>query len=191
MPAEPTKGGTKVHFDAVVEEYGVYLRNLIARLCPSDLGIEYSDVEQDARIRLWRAIESGKEIKDLASYIYRIAATTTIDAIRRVKARREQQLGVAEEQAGDEVTMTLPAPPECSPENITERRQLSAAIRRAVDRLNENRRKVVLMHVEGFSLDEIAGLTGWTLPKTRHLVYRGLADLRRELSGEGIDGEGY
>ena len=88
----------EVRFNAIVEEYGKYLRNVIGKLCPSDLGLQHTDIEQEARIRLWRALQSGREILDPASYIYRIVATTTIDAIRRVKARREEQLRVVEEE---------------------------------------------------------------------------------------------
>ena len=63
----------EVRFNAIVEEYGKYLRNVIGKLCPTDMGIQYNDIEQEARIRLWRALQSGKEILDPASYIYRIA----------------------------------------------------------------------------------------------------------------------
>ena len=79
-------------FAAVVEQYGRLLRDAIARVCPRHLGLQFDDLEQEARVRLWKALRSEREVRDLASYIYKVAATTTIDAIRRLKARREQQL---------------------------------------------------------------------------------------------------
>src|SRR5712692_10103132 len=81
----------EVWFRTVMEEYGKFLRDTIARLCPKDLGVQFDDIEQEACLRLWRALQSERNISDMASYIYRIAVTATIDAVRRVKARREEQ----------------------------------------------------------------------------------------------------
>ena len=56
-------------------------------------------------------------------------------------------------------------------------------------RLQENRRRAVGLHLQGMTTDEIARMAGWTEPKARNLVYRGLADLRVELRGMGVDVE--
>ena len=179
---------TEARLNVLLDEYGRYLRNVITRLCPKDMGLQYSDIEQDARLRLWRALESGREITDPASYIYRVAATATIDAVRRVKARREEQLGpVDDEDEGRGITPL--ANPEDSPDRIVERRRMIERVRAVFSRLAENRRSVVVLHLEGLTTQEIAHSLGWTEPKARHLVYRGLQDLRRELRAEGIDCE--
>jgi RNA polymerase sigma-70 factor (ECF subfamily) len=52
--------------------------------------------------------------------------------------------------------------------------------------LPESRRAVVRMHLAGYERDEIAELLGWSEPKTRNLLYRGLADLREILESWGI-----
>src|SRR5262245_30054597 len=103
----------ELQFDEIIVEYGEFLSRTIARLCPKELGIQFGDIEQEARLRLWRALEAEREIKDFASYIYRIAATTTIDAIRRAKARREEQLRLADDE-GEEKTIHLVAGTESS-----------------------------------------------------------------------------
>jgi RNA polymerase sigma-70 factor (ECF subfamily) len=179
--------GAEARFNAVVDEYGKFLSNAIANLCPKDLGLQFSDIEQDARVRLWRALEGEREIRDLASYIYRIAATATIDAVRRVKARREEQLRLAEEddEGGGRVAQ-LTSDPEQSPDLQAERGQLVQKIRSALARLQENRRRAVGLHLEGMTSQEIADLLAWSEPKARNLVYRGLKDLRKELGAEGI-----
>ena len=119
-------------FNLVVDEYGRFLSNAIAQLCPKDLGIQFSDIEQDAKLRLWRALESEREIRDLASYIYRIAATATIDAVRRVKARREEQLCVAGED--EENGLQLETAKENAPDRLAE--LVAAGRRRHVGRLD-------------------------------------------------------
>src|SRR5437762_14082402 len=83
---------TDTRLEHLLERYATLLRSLIARHCPRHLGLDVADIEQEARLRLWRALDREKELADPASYIYRIAVTTTIDAVRRVLARREDQL---------------------------------------------------------------------------------------------------
>jgi RNA polymerase sigma-70 factor (ECF subfamily) len=59
----------------------------------------------------------------------------------------------------------------------------------AVDGLIPARRSVVKMYLAGYGREEIADLLGWTEPKTRNLLYRGLADLREALTEMGIGPE--
>jgi RNA polymerase sigma factor (sigma-70 family) len=178
----------EVRFNSIVDEFGRYLRNAIAHVCPRDLGIEFGDIEQEARLRLWRALQAGTEIRDPASYLYRIAATTTIDAVRRAKARREEQLRLADDESEGKMD-ALPAGPGSSPDRIAERRLLTRKIREAFGRLPENRRNAVVLYLEGLSSREIASSLGWSESKSRHLTYRGLEELRRYLREEGIEGE--
>ena len=60
----------------------------------------------------------------------------------------------------------------------------------AVAGLPEARRVPVRMHLAGYSRNEIAAALGWSEPKTRNLIYRGLADLRERLLARGIGPEG-
>ena len=176
--------------NTVVEQYGRFLRNTIVRLCPRDLGIQFDDIEQEARLRLWRALESEREITDLASYLYRIAATATIDAVRRAKARREEQIQLAEEGEGTEASVTLlPADTGETPERVAEHRQVIRKVQHALGQLAENRRRAVGMFLEGLTSQEIADILGWSEAKARNLVYRGLQDVREQLRAEGIEYE--
>lgn len=173
-------------FDALVRQYGVLLRRAIHRFCPPHLGLHIADIEQEATIKLWRLLRGEKEIDNPASYFYRVAATTTIDAVRRVKRRREDQLRV--EGDGDDATPTHLKPDfESSPEAIFRRREIAEKVRTALGKLLENRRRAVGLHLQGMTTEEIGRLCNWTEAKARNLVYRGLADLRQELKRVGID----
>lgn len=181
----------QLKFDALVEEYGRFLRNTIAQTCPRDLGLEINDIEQQARLKLWRAIENERELTDPASYIYRIAVTTTIDAVRRVMARREDQLsqGAPDGDANEAEINRIEADPDLSPYRVTQRRQLVYKVESALARLQENRRIAVELYLEGMTSQEIADLNDWSEAKARNLTYRGLEDLRRHLKAEGIEYE--
>jgi RNA polymerase sigma-70 factor (ECF subfamily) len=184
----------EAQFNAILEKYGAFLRQTIARICPKDLGIQFDDIEQEARLRLWRAIESEREINFHGSYIYKIVVSVTINAIHRAKSRREEQLRLAEDE-GDENAAKAPitsltAGTENSPEAQAEREELLRKVEEAMARLPENRRLAVGLHLKGMTTNEIADLMGWSEPKARNLVYRGLKDLRDELRAAGIEYSG-
>lgn len=169
-------------------EFGTLLRHAVARACPRDLGIEIAEVEQDARIRLWRALQSEREIHDLASYIYRIAATATIDAVRRAKARREDPLPGS--TSDDEREAAAPiAGGDSSPEQIAAGRSMARAVAAGLSQVGANRRRAVALYLRGLTTMEIGSVLGWTEAKARNLTYRGLADLRAQLKKMGIDYE--
>jgi RNA polymerase sigma factor (sigma-70 family) len=180
--------------DALLAKYGDLLRNAIARICPKTLGLQFDDIEQDARLRLWRALQAETKITDPASYLYRIAWTATLDAVRRVTARREEQLRLSEDRPADEAARPgpvhdIPTGEERSPERLAERRLLLRRVEAALGRLPEDRRRAVGLHLRGFTPPEIAQLLTWSESKARSLVYRGLDDLRARLAVEGIEYE--
>jgi RNA polymerase sigma-70 factor (ECF subfamily) len=175
-------------FNGILEKYDRFLRNTIVRMCPKGLGLQFNDIQQEARLQLWRAIESEREISHPGSYIYRIAISVTLKAIQRAKARREEQLRLAEEtdEPGGALD-SLATDPNRSPEALAEQSELIAKIEQALARLPENRRLAVGLYLKGMSTEEISDLMGWSEPKARNLAYRGLKDLRDQLRAEGIE----
>lgn len=173
--------------DAMLREHGGLLRSVVARVCPRSLGINVDDVAQDARVRLWRAIESEREIASPASYVARVATTAALDAIRRVKARKEEHRGLSEDIVhDDDRRIAAPAARGGDPEELASRRELAAAIERALATVAPARRTAVRLHLQGFSSVEIAALLDWSEPRARNLAYRGLADLKEALRASGI-----
>jgi RNA polymerase sigma factor (sigma-70 family) len=172
---------------SLIDQYGRYLRCVITRLCPRTLGLRFDDIEQEARLRLWKAVRDERPIDDPAAYLYRIAATTTIDAIRRVKAYREEPLDPDGEV--EAIAAEVAAAGSCV-ERSTERRILLQKVEQAMGRLSGQRRRLLGLHLQGFTSQEIADLHGWTEPKARNLVYRSLRELRQDLRAQGIDYEG-
>jgi RNA polymerase sigma-70 factor (ECF subfamily) len=169
-------------FQVILDEYGKLLRNTIARLCPKDLGIEFDDIEQEAHLRLWRTLQRATEVADFPSYLYRIAVSTTLDAVRRVRTRREEQLLLEEKDEGEGGISSLQVDPEKSPDRIAEQRQRLRQVEAALAQLPENHRRAIELYLQGLTSQEIAELQGWHEPKARSLLYRGLKELRRRLS---------
>lgn len=172
-------GGRRL--ETFLARHGATLRRLAERLCPRGLGIEATEIEQDAQVRLWRTLGRETELRDPASYLYRVTAAAAIDAVRRRRARREESL--APPDGGPERD---PPATGATPEAAALQRELRGVITRAVAALPEPRQRAVRLHLLGFSTDEIGTLSGWTEAKARNLVYRGLAELRGRLAEEGV-----
>jgi len=173
----------------ILDDYAGVVRRAIARVCPNYLYPYRDEIEQEARIRLWHALRSERTIADPASYLYRIAATATIDAVRRIKARRESPLSIVEEmEEGPSVVRAVESAD--SPERVAAGKEIGRRIRAAMAILPEKRRRAVGLYLQGFTSEEIATLLGWSEPKARNLVYRGLKDLRQQLEKHGLDTSG-
>jgi RNA polymerase sigma-70 factor (ECF subfamily) len=169
----------------LLERYAGLLRSAIHRYCPRDLGISAADVEQEARVRLWRALQRETELGDPASYVYRVAVTATIDAVRRARTRREDQLREGPDE--DDAEQPFPDDARNQPDAQLERRELMARVGAALSTLSDDRRRAVELHLQGLTLAEIAELLSWSEARTRNLVYRGMDDLRGALRREGIE----
>ena len=185
MVPEAGKEGDDAQIAAVLEEYGRFLRQTLVRLCPRGLGVQVDDVEQDARIRLWKALQGERRIEDLASYIYRVAANATVDAIRRVKARREQPLE-PEDPDGDPLP-DVSARAADDGERTLDRRLLLEKIESVLGQLETKRVQVVRLHLQGFTTAEMAALLGITEPAARNLLHRAMRELRERLRDSGVD----
>lgn len=173
-PMAKTSVDSRLH--ALLEEYGHVLRRAIHRVVPRHMTLDVDDIEQEARLKVWRAMQRETVFEKPASYLYRVAVNASLDAVSQQTARREQslELGLTAARSGD-------AP---SPERRAVGRQLVDRVRQAMEQLQPNRRRAVGLHLQGFTTTEIGEFYGWSEAKARNLAYRGLGDLRRLLAGE-------
>jgi RNA polymerase sigma factor (sigma-70 family) len=174
-------GGTALAMEGVQDRSSLALERVVRRfehrvrvighrysLSPAEL----DELFQEVRIRLWKALEDPDRIEATpASYVYRTATSAAVDLLRR-KRRNREQVPLDPEVHGT----PRPTPPgDYSPEEAAEELAL------ALEGLDDRRRPVVRMHLAGYHSTEIAALLGWTQGATRNLLYRGLADLKRDL----------
>lgn len=113
--------------------------------------------------------------------------STAIDAIRA--RRRKTPSGPSVPAWRPEREPPIPAPAGDTPQGQMEGLELRRTIARAIERLDPNRRRVVKLHLAGLSLGETARFLTWSEPKVRHLLYRGLENLRTDLRREGLGGD--
>lgn len=144
-------------------------------LAPQDL----DELEQEVRIRLWRAQGSGEKIAAISSsYMYRTAMTAAVDLVRRRRHETREVLLTEAEQLRHGSTFHRPAGDASL--------DLSDQLEHALGALARPRAVAVRMHLAGYSRQEIGQLLGWSEAKARNLIYRGLADLRDRLTEMGL-----
>jgi RNA polymerase sigma-70 factor (ECF subfamily) len=147
-------------------------------------GSDVDDLVQEVRLRLWKALESGEKILSApASYIHRTAVSAALDVLRRRRARRETPVRLSRPSGLAVLGESASA------DRMLEELELQQMVAQALELLIPARRSVVKMYLAGYGREEIADLLGWSEPKTRNLLYRGLADLREQLTRMGIGPE--
>jgi RNA polymerase sigma factor (sigma-70 family) len=169
--------------EALLQQYGALLRRTIVRVCPPELGLSCDDIEQEARISLWRVLRHETEIAFPVAYVRKVAVSAALRAIRLARARREESL--PDEEEGPAAFSSRQAP--ASRYDAAERGELRQKLAQALARLADNRRLAVGLHLKGLTTSEIGALLNWSEPKTRNLVHRGLKDLRTALRALGIE----
>lgn len=174
--------------ERLLEEHGPWLRRAVRRACPRGLNIQPEEIEQEVRLRLWKILESESEVHSPASYLYRVVNTATIDAIRRVKARREDPLVTPNEDPMNPLALD-PATADPDPEMAASDSQAGRLIVDCLERLQENRRAAVKLYLQGFNYQEVADLLEWSEAKARNLVSRGMKNLREQLESSGVNRE--
>ena len=173
-------------FTRFLSEYGQVLHRAVRSVCARTLGVQADEIEQDARMRLWRALRRERVVRDPPSYVFRVAATAAIDAIRQVRARREASLSAGTDpDVGEAAEPVGPGP---NPEQAAMQREFVERAYTAIDSLAANRRQAVRLHLQGFTSTEIADLLGWTEAKARNLVSRGLEQVRHALRAAPHEG---
>jgi len=154
-------------------------------VCPRELGVSCEDIEQEAWVSIWHALDGEREIAFPASYIYKAGISAASRAVRRARSRREEALQ-EEDETGTPVR-PLPAAVGASPHDAAAGEECREKIAAALTRLPENRRVAVGLHLRGLTTSEIGNLLQWSEPKARNLVHRGLKDLRAVLRSMGIE----
>jgi RNA polymerase sigma-70 factor (ECF subfamily) len=163
--------------EQLLGQYGAKLQALLRSHGLDRHGIDIADVEQEVRIRLWRAVERDRSGAFHASYIQRTVMSAVIDALRRAEVRAAEPLPEDDEEA----VQQLPEGP-VGPERRARDRERMQALGRCMDAIPERRRLPIALHLQGFSLQEIAELADIpSVEAARKLVSRGMEELKSRL----------
>ena len=134
---------------------------------------EKEEIDQDVKLKLLKMAARGKKIDNLRSYIWKMVYSTALDVLAgRIPAMCLDDLMKCRKTPLETCLDDL------TPEYLFEEKELLALAERAIDSLPHRRKAAVLMHLQGLSLEETALYLGESTNAVRHLVYRGLDEVR-------------
>lgn len=165
----------------LLADYGAKVRQLIESHRLGQHGIDPADIEQEVRIRLWRALERDRNAAFHTSYIQRVVLSTVIDAIRAANSRPSEPLP-EEAEEGAPALVEHGAGPEQTAGGAQDFGRLAACLAE----LPERRREAVTLHLQGFTPREIGQFSGTSEEAARKLLERGMQTLRERLVALGF-----
>ena len=161
-------------FETLLERYERPLLRYVGRYCMSRGKSTAQDVVQEVFLRLVRERNQLGKVRDVSSWLYRVAHNLAIDALRKESRmeQREQLVATTEEQP---------------PSGVAERRELGEIVQSKLLSLPEKQRDVLVLKVqEGKSYREISDVTGLSTSNVGYLIHHGLKALARELRVAGV-----
>jgi RNA polymerase sigma-70 factor (ECF subfamily) len=152
-------------------------------VCPSWPAARRDDLVQSAVMRVMHVLDRSNAAGEgdpglTPSYLYRVAHSTLVDELRRIRRQRETPLE-------DDAVESMPVAQE-DPERLAVSREIGRGIQNCLTRLKRERRLAVTLYLQGHTVPESARLLDWSPKRTENLVYRGLADLRACLASKGL-----
>jgi RNA polymerase sigma-70 factor (ECF subfamily) len=137
------------------------------------------DVVQDAFLRAYRGLKGFKGQAKFSSWLYRITLNLCRDW-----ARRERRAAIVQVPEGSDPAdlVDAKASDDESVEDLVARREMSAAVAKAMAELPEEQRTaIILKEYHGLTFQEIADQLDCPLSTVKTRLYQGLSVLRRRL----------
>jgi len=159
-----------------LEEISVSIRNILLACFPETTQEEKEDIDHEVKLKLWKKLAAGKKIDHLRSYLWKVVYTTALDILgeRMNYLPLDQFIETDEHEA-------LSSQQIIAPDSAIKDKEWRLLLEKAVNSLQERRKTVLQLHFSGMDLKQIAAFLHWRENQVRHLLYRGLNDLREKI----------
>jgi RNA polymerase sigma-70 factor (ECF subfamily) len=137
---------------------------------------EAADIVQDSLVRAYQSLRRCRDPKRFKGWLFRIVSNQCKTHLARRRRRRHLSLSTAAEHPADHAT-------DAEAEVAEVRRRLHEALQALP---LDQREALVLKHVHGMSLPEMAELLSATVPALKMRLLRGRQALRERLRGVGL-----
>ncbi|MBQ6310955.1 MAG: sigma-70 family RNA polymerase sigma factor [Bacteroidales bacterium] len=164
------KEGEQLAFTLLFDKYYIPLMNFIKRnfvTIRKELSEEVEDICMDTFNKAFMNIDSYDEKYKFSTWLYRIAINCLTDFLRR--SRNSLNDTSASPESGEVTSILSSDTPE---ENLIISQQIEKTMR-AIDRLPDIYKDVMLLYIEGYALDDIADELSISLSNTKVRVKRG------------------
>ena len=171
-------------FQKCVKLYQTKVYGLVYRMLGSQA--EAEDVSQEVFVTVFKSIDSFRGDSKFSTWLYRIAANHCKNRIKYLKRRAHKQTGELDDAAERELlgssSSTL-GQQQASPVEALEGLQLGSIVKRAITKLDEEHRLLlVLRDVEELSYEEIMQVTGLAEGTVKSRLHRARLVLKEEIA---------
>ncbi|NLC84804.1 MAG: sigma-70 family RNA polymerase sigma factor [Ruminococcaceae bacterium] len=171
--------GDKEAFAELAERYSAPLYGL----CFSMLGnqSDAQDCVQETFFKAYRTFANFRQQSTVYTWLYRIAANTCYDLMRRRQRHSERSLDQPLETADGELYQQF-ADEADLPDEMLDRKETIAAVRAAIRELPENLRRILILRdIEGLAYEEIAVLENLRAGTVKSRLFRARKQLAIQL----------
>jgi RNA polymerase sigma-70 factor (ECF subfamily) len=174
------KAGDSRAFELLVDDQKDRIINICYRFVQNSDDAE--DLAQEVFIEIFRSVSSFNEKSKLSTWIYRIAVTKSLDAIKAKKRKKRyapilRLLGAAEE---NELYTSSTKPDQ--PDDQMEQSEHHKTLHAAIDKLPENQRIAFrLSKIDGFSNKDVAEVMDTSVSAIEALLNRAKKNLKKLL----------
>ena len=163
------KEGEQLAFTLLFDRYYIPLMNCLKRnfvTVHKELSEEVEDICMDTFNKAFMNIASYDEKYKFSTWLYRIAINCLTDFLRRSRN------SISDASASDSGEVGNVLSPDTPEENLIISQQIEKTMK-AIDRLPDIYKDVMLLYIEGYALDDIADELDISLSNTKVRVKRG------------------
>lgn len=167
-------------FEFLVEKYQGRIYRHLTKMVKDNT--EAQDLLQETFLNAYRGLKGFAGTSAFSTWLFRIANNTALMFLRK---HRPEVIEYAEEVANRPTPELVPASPQfvSTPLEILLSTEGKKKIEEAIDSLPLMYRTVIILRdVEGFSLEEVAGIVDSSVPAVKSRLHRGRHSIRESLS---------
>jgi len=171
--------GDRAAFTKLVHVFSGPMYNLAYRMAGN--ADDAADLTQEIFVKLYRAIGQFRYRSKFSTWLCSLAANTCRSGMRKLGRRRDRER-LCLDDGPDEGEVYEPADPGDRPDRVIERRETQAMIERAIGRLPEAFRSVIILRdLQGMAYDEIAEALACSIGTVKSRLARARMRVRDDL----------
>lgn len=178
------QAGDVAAFEELVSRHRDAVFGLALRMTRSDA--DAAEITQDTFLSAYQHLRDFRGDAAFGSWVHRIAANNALMRLRHLKVKAAAEADLLEPEFSERGTLMDAPRPEwakAGEEQILDA-ELGQAIQQAADQLPEDYRRVFLLKdVDGLSYEQIAEITGDSVPAIKSRLHRARLALREAIEG--------
>ena len=143
------------------------------------------DVSQEVFIKIWRSLPNWRGECKFATWIYKVCVNASLDFLRRAPEETESLSGRPDEDGEERPLEIADESVSASPESSLEQNETTMAVRRAIAKLPDDQRQIVVLRdIDGYTYEEIAEMLSLGLGTVKSRINRARVRLKSLLEDE-------